>query len=113
ILLSGIFAQIITIDARSHKPHHSKCSKCCEAPSSTGWTNLVHIGGNAIFTSDTSAQSCCESCVADPNCAQWAFKASCQHNVPPSTCVASSLTPYNDSGPLTSDNSNGLVFGEQ
>ncbi|CAG8570642.1 20165_t:CDS:2, partial [Racocetra persica] len=100
ILLSCIFAQIITINARRHKPHHSKCPECCEAPGSAGWTNLVRPGGSVQITNDTSAQSCCESCVADLRCAQWAFLATiCQHNVPP-------IHPQtSDSQPPISDNS--------
>jgi hypothetical protein len=71
----------------------------CAFSGSPGWTNLVRAGGNGAFTSDTTAQGCCLACVANLNCAQWAFLGnSCQHNVAPNTCVASTPSALVESG---------------
>ncbi|CAG8825924.1 491_t:CDS:1, partial [Cetraspora pellucida] len=75
----------ITIDARPR----SKNSNCCKKPGSPGWNNLVYSNGGTTKTGDTSAQSCCESCAADPICALWFFKSqSCLHNVGADTCTS-------------------------
>jgi hypothetical protein len=71
----------------------------CAFPGAPAWQNVVRPGGQGAITQDTTPQDCCSSCVADPNCAQWAFFGSgpCQHNVGANVCVASP-TPSVDSG---------------
>ncbi|CAG8832394.1 6012_t:CDS:1, partial [Cetraspora pellucida] len=53
-----------------------------------GWKNLVYSSGGTTKTGDTSAQSCCESCVANPICVQWAFGSKgCLLNGGADTCT--------------------------
>lgn len=81
------------------KPTVTVCPDCCER-GGTGFQNKARPGGNAVTTNDTTPESCCRSCLADPGCAQWAFLAGriCSHNKGASTCVSPNLITFNDSG---------------
>jgi len=83
------FAQSIPV------ANQAKCGPdLCEAPGGPGWQNVIKPGGSGAVTSDATPQACCLSCVADPNCTQWAFfsgSGACQHNVPPNQCVGSPI----------------------
>ena len=70
----------------------------CDAPGSAGWQNMVKPGGNGAFNSAATPQACCQACVANLNCAQWAFTGSCQHNVPPNQCVSPVFIAFPNSG---------------
>jgi hypothetical protein len=72
----------------------------CDFPGAPGWQNMVKVGGNGAFIpSATTAQACCQACVDDLNCAQWAFIGdNCSHNVPPSQCVAPTPSTVIESG---------------
>jgi hypothetical protein len=71
----------------------------CEVSGGPGWGNMVRPGGNGAFiASATTPQACCLACDANPQCAQWAFTTSCQHNVPPNQCVAPSPIVFINSG---------------
>lgn len=67
------------------------CPDVCSAVGAPMWSNSIQPGGNGIFiTNATTPAACCLACYNDSNCMQWAFiSSSCQHNVPPSTCVGS------------------------
>ena len=79
--------------------HVSVQQPLCQFSGGPGWQNVVLPGGNgAEITSDSTAQDCCNSCVADTNCAQWAFVGgSCLHNIPPDQCIGTP-TSIIDSG---------------
>jgi len=67
----------------------------CEFSGGPGWGNAVFTGGSGVDTSDATPQDCCKSCVADSNCAQWAFDGVCSHNVPPNVCTGSEISVTN------------------
>ncbi len=70
----------------------------CEVSGGPGWQNEIRVGGGGVFTGDTTAQACCQACVDNLDCAQWAFfNNRCQHNVG-TVCVAPQPTPFVDGG---------------
>ncbi|CAG8532172.1 18939_t:CDS:1, partial [Racocetra fulgida] len=95
VLLSILLALTITVSARinipinkhankhdnKHTPTKTKCSTptpkptCCQSRGSPGWNDKFHLasGGGIDYTNITTAQDCCNACIADPNCFQWYF----------------------------------------
>jgi hypothetical protein len=71
----------------------------CAAPGAPGWQNEIRVGGNGVLTADTTAQACCQACVDNLDCAQWAFVGGtiCSHNIGV-VCVAPTPTPFVDGG---------------
>ena len=70
----------------------------CAVSGGPGWENVVRPGGGGVATGDTTAQECCQACVDNPNCAQWAFVGGsfCSHNV--GTVCVGDLTPFTEGG---------------
>ncbi|RHZ74067.1 hypothetical protein Glove_227g70 [Diversispora epigaea] len=51
------------------------CPTCCSVSGGAGWGNFVRpaAGGNSTEVQASSAKECCNACLADSNCIQWAF----------------------------------------
>lgn len=77
----------------------SSCgSDLCQVSGGPGWGNVVRPGGGVTVTDATTPQACCSACVANPDCAQWAFgnNGPCQLNV--GTVCVGALTSVPNSG---------------
>jgi hypothetical protein len=70
----------------------------CEVSGGPGWQNVIISGfGTSVTTSDTTPQACCQACVVNLACAQWALSAGvCFHNV--GVVCAGSPIPFPDGG---------------
>ncbi len=72
-------------------------SDLCEVSGGAGWQNVIRPGGGVTFPTAATPQACCQSCVANPDCAQWAFSSNqCQLNVG-QVCVGSPIS-FTDGG---------------
>lgn len=85
-----------------------QASGLCEVSGGAGWTNQVHTGGGVAFSTPASAQACCLSCVANPDCTQWIFSNGvCQQNVPAGNECGGPLESVIDSGRIRCPNEGG------